>query len=345
MFFPNIEGSSYNKAVEIYNGTGASVDLSGYTLRIYVNGGTSPKSITLNGTLAAGEVYVVAHSSANAAILAKAHQTSGSLDFNGNDVVALAKSGSNIDVVGNIGDSTNFAKDVTKVRSSSVTDGTTTYTTGQWTNYPVDTTTYLGAHTMEGGGGTPMRFQVIDDDTEPPVISNPLVNGTTTPAGTASGPSIAIGDVPAGGFGLAWNIQDTGSGVFAASNHYTLKRSNTVIAAGAVDRRQRRWPSSLAVSTTIPKEQRLGQLRLSLAGHFDPEWVGVSSVSNVPQCRRASACTILDYGTVTGTTSNRTVVVSNNGNADLVVSGIGFSGTGSGFFRWRRLRAADGAGG
>ncbi len=338
-----IEGLSNNKAVEIYNGTGASVDLSGYTLRIYVNGGTSPKSIALNGTLAAGEVYVVAHSSANAAILAKAHQTSGSLDFNGNDVVALAKNGSNIDVVGNIGDSTNFAKDVTKVRSSSVTDGTTTYTTGQWTNYPVDTTTYLGAHTMEGGGGTPMRFQVIDDDTEPPVISNPLVNGTTTPAGTASGPSIAIGDVPAGGFGLAWNIQDTGSGVFAASNHYTLKRSNTVIAAGAVptgangDGRS----SALAVSTTIPKSSMIwGNYVLSLAGaDYDPEWVGdVSSVSNmyyfvIEAPNISLQPTSLDYGTVErDTTSNLTVVVSNNGNADLLVSGIGFSGTGSGFF-------------
>jgi len=104
-----IEGSSNNKAVEIYNGTGASVDLSDYTLRIYANGGTSPSSISLSGTLAAGAVYVVANSSANAAILAEADATSGSLNFNGNDVVALAKSGSNIDVIGTIGSSATFA--------------------------------------------------------------------------------------------------------------------------------------------------------------------------------------------------------------------------------------------
>ena len=35
-----IEGSSFNKAIEIYNGTGASVDLAagGYILELYSNG-------------------------------------------------------------------------------------------------------------------------------------------------------------------------------------------------------------------------------------------------------------------------------------------------------------------
>ena len=339
-----IEGSSNNKAVEIYNGTGASVDLSDYTLRLYFNGGTSPSSISLSGTLAAGGVYVVAHSSANATILAAADLATGSLTFNGNDVVALAKSGSNIDVIGTIGSSANFAEDVTKVRKSSVTDGVTTYDTDEWTNYASDTTTYLGDHTMDGAGsGTPMEFAVVDDDTDAPVITNPLVNGATTPAGSASGPTIAIGDVPAGGFGLAWNIQDTGSGVFAASNHYTLKRSNTVISAGAVstgangDGRS----SALAISTTIPKSSMIwGNYVLSLAGaDYDPEWAGdVSSVSNMYYFVIAAPNiglqpTSLDYGTVErDTTSNLTVVLTNSGNADLVIGSIGFTGTGNGYF-------------
>ena len=224
-----------NKAIEIYNGTGASVNLSSYTLRLYRNGGTTPASISLSGTLAAGAVHVVAHSSASAAIQAEADQTTGSLDFNGNDVVALAKSGVNIDVLGTIGSSAYFAKDVTKVRKSSVTAGVTTYAAGEWDNKASDTTSFLGAHTMDGGAvGTPMRFKVIDDDTAAPVITEPLVNGATTPAGTAVGPSIAIGDVPVGGFSVGWKVQDTDSGVFAASNHYTLKRSNAVVSAGAV---------------------------------------------------------------------------------------------------------------
>ena len=33
-----IEGSSYNKAIEIYNGTGSAVDLNSYELQFYFNG-------------------------------------------------------------------------------------------------------------------------------------------------------------------------------------------------------------------------------------------------------------------------------------------------------------------
>ena len=149
-----IEGSSNNKAVEIFNGTGASVNLStaGYTLRLYANGGTSPTTVTLTGTIANGEVFVIANTSANATILAQADQTSGSLTFNGNDVVALAKNSSNIDVVGTIGSSADFGAEVTKVRLGSVSAGTTTYATSEWTDYAADTTAYLGSHTFTGGG-------------------------------------------------------------------------------------------------------------------------------------------------------------------------------------------------
>src|SRR5699024_6162792 len=59
-----VEGSSFNKAIEIYNGTGADVALAGYALSQFSNG-SSTASVTLNltGTLADGDVYVIAHSS------------------------------------------------------------------------------------------------------------------------------------------------------------------------------------------------------------------------------------------------------------------------------------------
>ena len=42
-FSEYIEGSSYNKALEIYNATGAAVDLAaaGYNVQMYFNGNTS----------------------------------------------------------------------------------------------------------------------------------------------------------------------------------------------------------------------------------------------------------------------------------------------------------------
>jgi hypothetical protein len=167
-----IEGSSNNKAIEIFNGTGASVNLgtAGYTLRVYANGNTTPSTITLSGTVADNDVFVVANSSANAAILAQADQTSGSLTHNGNDVIALAKNSVNLDVVGTIGSAANFGLDVTKVRKSSVAAGTTTYDTGEWDDYAVDTTSYLGSHTFSGGSGAPAYV---------PGYSNRAVSGTS----------------------------------------------------------------------------------------------------------------------------------------------------------------------
>jgi subtilisin-like proprotein convertase family protein len=152
-----IEGSGNNKAIEIFNGTSAAVNLGtgGYALRLYANGSTNPTTIALSNTVAAGDVHVVANSSANATILGRADQTSGSLNHNGNDVIALAKAGTNIDVIGTISSSNNFAVDVTKVRNSTVSAGVTTYNPAQWTDYPVDTLNYLGSHTFSGGIGQP----------------------------------------------------------------------------------------------------------------------------------------------------------------------------------------------
>ena len=107
LFFSEyIEGSSNNKALEIYNGTGAPVNLAAnaYSIQMFFNGSSSPGlTINLTGTVAAGDVYVVAHSSANATILAQADQTSGGGWFNGDDAVVLRKGTTIIDVIGQIG--------------------------------------------------------------------------------------------------------------------------------------------------------------------------------------------------------------------------------------------------
>lgn len=155
LFFSEyIEGSSYNKALEIYNGTGISVDLSNYTVDLYGNGASSPTATyTLSGTLANGGVYVLAHSSANAAIIAFADYTfnGGVLNFNGDDAVALVNGSTNIDVLGTIGSTAKFGENVTLVRKSSITSPNITYSSAEWDNYPNDTFSYLGSHTMAGG--------------------------------------------------------------------------------------------------------------------------------------------------------------------------------------------------
>lgn len=110
LFFSEyVEGSGVNKALEIYNGTGAAVDLAAeaYKIQIYANGATTANvTIDLTGTIASGGVHVVAAHQGNVAILAKADQLSSELTnagFNGNDAVALVKGTTVVDVIGEIG--------------------------------------------------------------------------------------------------------------------------------------------------------------------------------------------------------------------------------------------------
>lgn len=109
LFFSEyIEGSSNNKALEIYNNTGSAIDLSagGYVIQMYFNGSITPTTFALTGTVATGDVFVFAQSSANATILAQADQTSGAGFFNGDDAIVLRKGGTGgiiIDLIGQIG--------------------------------------------------------------------------------------------------------------------------------------------------------------------------------------------------------------------------------------------------
>jgi predicted extracellular nuclease len=105
LFFSEyVEGSSNNKALEIFNGTGTAVSLAGYTIEIYSNGSAAAgTTVPLSGTVADGDVVVLAQASAAAAILAQTDITSSSGLFNGNDAVVLRRGATILDVIGQIG--------------------------------------------------------------------------------------------------------------------------------------------------------------------------------------------------------------------------------------------------
>jgi len=102
-----IEGSSNNKAIELYNGTLGSIDLAGYKLCLYSNGSaTASATLVLSGTLVAGDTYVIANSSAAVAITSIADVLSSTvINFNGDDAVSLDRvaDSSHVDVFGQIG--------------------------------------------------------------------------------------------------------------------------------------------------------------------------------------------------------------------------------------------------
>jgi len=151
-----VEGSSNNKYIEIFNGTGATVDLANYDLVNYSNGSISPgAALALSGSLVNGETFVIRNSSAVVwGGISDVSTSSNVMTFNGNDVIALRYLGTNIDVVGTIGDSANFAIDITLTRNSNVSFPTTTYNSADWTTSAQNTVTDLGSHTFAGGSST-----------------------------------------------------------------------------------------------------------------------------------------------------------------------------------------------
>jgi hypothetical protein len=117
-----VEGNAFNKAIELYNGTGATVDLSQYRIEKDANGNEEfPNGYcNLTGQLANGETYLIVHPQASAELQAKANKLhQAAVDFNGNDQVRLLKNGQEIDRIG-IGGGIYFGKDKIYIRTSTV---------------------------------------------------------------------------------------------------------------------------------------------------------------------------------------------------------------------------------
>lgn len=157
-----VEGSSNNKAIEIYNGTGAAIDLglAGYSIQMYFNGSASAGlTVNLTGTVAPGDVFVLAQSSAVAAIRDVSDQLSAASWFNGDDAVVLRKGSTVLDVIGQVGfdPGTEWGTGLVSTadnslrRKSVVCQGDTNSAdvfdpVTEWDGFATDTFSGLGAH-------------------------------------------------------------------------------------------------------------------------------------------------------------------------------------------------------
>lgn len=105
LFFSEyIEGSSNNKAIEIFNGTGVPVDLSIYTAKLANSASAWGSPFALTGILAHNDVFVITNSSAALPeIISNSDMTSTLTYFNGDDAVGLFKNDVLIDIIGTIG--------------------------------------------------------------------------------------------------------------------------------------------------------------------------------------------------------------------------------------------------
>ena len=178
-FSEYIEGSSNNKALEIYNAGETAIDLAGLEIWRISNGGDwtegAGNAVALEGTLEAGDVFVICNSSANAEIQAVSDVIGTSATyFNGDDAMALAFNGQILDVVGTEGADPGSGWEVagvingtanhTLVRKSNVLSGNidwasaagTSEVDSEWMVYAQDTIDNLGLHTVTSGNLAPI---------------------------------------------------------------------------------------------------------------------------------------------------------------------------------------------
>jgi hypothetical protein len=162
LFFSEyIEGSSSNKAFEIYNPTADPIDLEDYVVYRNNNGSLTPTdSLFPQGILGAGEIFVTANPSASASIMAEMDTTHTMTFYNGDDALWLKKisTGDTLDIIGDIGIDpgsgwpvgVGATNNFTLVRMIGINQGQTNWAIGatEWDVFPIDMTDSLGTHTM-----------------------------------------------------------------------------------------------------------------------------------------------------------------------------------------------------
>ena len=216
LFFSEyVEGSSNNKAVEIYNPTNTPIDLSSYSIERYSNGSDAVSDeMNLSGTLNAGETWIVTNSDTNSAnefgyIMVELYNMADQwapvypspLYMNGNDAMTLSKNGTIIDIIGKIGEDPGDAwtddatagftdanggawwtKNHTLVRKANVKTGVKTSPilfnpAAEWDSLSINTWTNLGTHECDCSSGGPSSIE--DKSTSFVLYPNPATNNQT----------------------------------------------------------------------------------------------------------------------------------------------------------------------
>lgn len=195
-----VEGSSNNKYIEIYNPTSSAVDLGAgnYSLRLYANGASTPTSdVALTGSLPAFGTVVYRNSLAT--IYGGTTIVNAALNFNGDDAIALAKNGVNIDIFGRIGDDPgtawtlggNTTVDRTLVRNPTVEAGVSLNPTGtgvgafttlgsEWTQFNQDDISNLGSHVSDCFVPNPVASLAINTATGSEAATTAITLTVTT---------------------------------------------------------------------------------------------------------------------------------------------------------------------
>ncbi|WP_252179869.1 ExeM/NucH family extracellular endonuclease [Endozoicomonas sp. 4G] len=149
-----VEGSSYNKAIELYNTSDSdNIDLSGYKL-VLLRNGAADNTVTLNlsGTLESNQTYLIVNNQASDEMQENASLvTNDAMDFNGDDPMQLQNAeGVVVDTIGSGSgsDQVDF-EDQTFARKAEVLTGSSVWKQEEWDQFAKDYIDGLG-YTPEG---------------------------------------------------------------------------------------------------------------------------------------------------------------------------------------------------
>ncbi len=165
LFFSEyVEGSSFNKAIEIVNLTEDAIDLAPYSIKRQRNGGQNGEGwnedfvLNLEGVIASNDVFVIVSEDADLQILNdeadyvhprnNSNQFGTPINFNGNDPVGLFKNNVLIDIIGTFnGGSSNFGANKTLRRKENIVSPNTTFDIdNEWDVYEQNEVSDIGKH-------------------------------------------------------------------------------------------------------------------------------------------------------------------------------------------------------
>ena len=294
------------KAIEIYM-INSVADLSIYKVQSYGNGGTTPSApLALTGSATAGQyLYVASESPEFTAYFGFAPTVTGSvLNVNGDDVVALTKNDTVVDVFGTIGvrpvaDATFNYQDTWFYRKSN-TAPSPTFNLADWT-FPTgqsDALDSLGSSGVNPAVGNALRMPI----------------GTFTSGSGGTGPTISGFSPSSGAVGTSVTI----SGSNFSSPTVKFNGTGATITAS----------TATSITATVPSGATTGKITVEAAGQttatsatdFTVTEAGAAAVS-------VTGGTLTAFSTVLGTASaaqSFTVAGSNLTSAITVTAPAGF---------------------
>ena len=189
-----VEGTSStnyrNNFIEIYNPTSNSISLENYDLVKYTGKSLAvSNTLTLSGSIPSYAVILIEDSTENIGVNADISTNSFVMDFTGDDKIALRNSENIIDLIGKIGDSVDFAKDVTLRRKSAVQSPNTQFNENEWDVYELENIKNINQHVSRCSGAIPEievtgNFNSItDESTTTSTINHTFFGATNADSG------------------------------------------------------------------------------------------------------------------------------------------------------------------